>query len=360
MAFAYSADIQDEVALKVSGRSYSGLSTDQKKLIDGDATAPSVSSGAVKRALDVIEKWAAFLTVDPSEGIPDAWGGWVVALSAMNCMGRFTTADSDDIRRSEALARTDALRTHQRSDIDSTTDTAHLGSSVIEIRRFVVSNCVAMQRPILPVPENIDAAIQEILHEVWDMANWSFRREPVTLTIGTDASVTVDPVVNIDRLAIKNIVYTGTSGGEATEVSAEMMTRLLARSIASGKPQYFRLIDADGGINWVFDRTPNQEYTAKTEVIKEIGALTTPSELQTAAGLFPSKFLPYLRKRVLETVLENSGHPEAGRIGAEAAKLEERLYFFDSPRSEDEMDNEIPSVYGMGFTPGSGVIGGFT
>lgn len=362
MAFAYSADIQDQVALRVSGRSYSALSTDQKKIIDGGATPPTVTFGAVADAISVIGKWAAFLTMDPSDGIPEEWAGWIVMLSALKCAGRFTTADDDELRRNEAMAREDALRTYQRSDIDSTVDTAHLGSAIIEIRRFVVSSCMMMDRPILPTPENIDAATQEILHEVWDMSNWSFRREPVTLTIGTDSSVTVSPSVNIDRLAIDTIVYTdgaNADGGEAREASAETMTRLLARSLSAGKPQYFRLIDSDNGVTWVFDRTPDQSYTAKTEVIKEIGALTTPTEMQTAAGLFPKKFLPYLRKRILATTLENSGHPEARSIEVEAAKYEEQLAHFDSPRSEDETDEELPSEYGIGFYPGNGVVGGW-
>lgn len=364
MAITYSTAIQDEIALRLSRRSYSDLTADQKKMIDGGATPPSVTSGAVKRAMDTIESWAVFLTLDPTEGIPLDWTGWLVALSALKAASGFSTADEGLLRREEAMARDDALRTYQRSAITSTAATDHFLVTAIELRRFVVSHCVSMPRPVLPTPEQIDAAIVETLEEVWDMADWSFRRALVTLTLGTDDSVTVDPDIDIDRLATESIVYVGSSsgstGGEAREVDADTMMRLKAKALADGKPRYFRLIDSDGGITWILDRTPDQEYTAKAEVLKEIGDLTTPTEIGTAAALFPKKFQPYLRKRVLATTLENLGrYNEADALEREAREYEEMLAQFDSPRSAPEMDPRRQASFGMGALPMGGQIGGF-
>jgi len=366
MPYAYSAAIQDEVALKLSGRSFSALTTDQKKMIDGNATPPTVTSGAVKRAEDVISEWAEYLTYDPSAGIPTEWTGWVVALAALKAASRFSTADQSALRREEAMARADALTTYNDTDLDSTADTDPYLVSAVEFRRFVVSNCMALERrPLLPTPRQIDTAIVEILHETWDMADWSFRRQGVTLTIGTDSSVTVDPDVTIDRLATSKIVYVGsstnTSGGSAQEVDALTMQRLLARSLQDGRPQYFRLTDTDSGVSWVFDRTPDQEYTAKAEVIKQIGDLTTPTELGTAAALFPTKFQPYLRKKILATVLENaSRYVEAGQLERECDELAENLHQFDSPRAESEAAADAPQYFGMGDLPTGNMIGGWT
>ncbi|MCP4639022.1 MAG: hypothetical protein GY851_01240 [bacterium] len=365
MSITYDTIMQDEIALLVSGRSYTNLTTEQKKLIDNGWTTGSVTGGAVKRALDSIGQWAAFFTMDSSAGIPDEWRTWLITHAAAGCAQRFTTADDRSIKTELSSARRNALTGYSRAGLEESSDTAHLLGSVLSIRQFVVSHCLRLAKPLLPEPYMIDEAMQEVLRDTWNACDWSFREQTVTLTIGTDSSVAVSGSLIIKRITSKVIEYSGVAnkGNQITPVDGDMMLSLQAYEYAAGRPEYFRVrADAggvDGGVRFDFERTPDQEYTAKAEAVTSIGPMTTANELGAVITAFPIDMVSYLKKKTLATVLENnSRHSDARPLEYECDQLLGDLIEQQNPLADTPMDEKRQFRRGLGRAPLR--LGGFT
>lgn len=364
MAFTYDSTSQDELSLLLSGRSYSGLDTDQKKLIDNNWSSGTVDGGAVKRALDSIATWAEFFTMDATAGIPDEWRSWVIMQAAAYCAQRFTTAGEREIRASLSQARRDALISYSRSDPEDTTGTAHLLGTVLGLRQFVTSHCLRLSRPLLPEPYMIDEAMQEVLRGTWDAADWGFQKQTVTLTIGTDSSVTVTDSLIIKRITSDRIFYTGSGnkGSTLLAVDNEMMLDMQTREYATGRPDYYRALPdaggADGGLRFAFERTPDQEYTAKCEAVTSIGPMTTSAEIGAVITAFPVDMLSYLKKKTLATVLENCSRMEQARaLDYECAEMLTDLMAQEAPTADPVKDARRQRRRGLGPPPAG--IGGF-
>ncbi|MCP4645605.1 MAG: hypothetical protein GY851_34490 [bacterium] len=365
MSITYDSIMQDEIALLVGGRSYSALQTDQKKLIDNGWSSGSVTGGSVRRALDSIGQWAAFFTMVSSAGIPDEWRTWVIMHAASGCAQRFTTADDRSIKTELSSARRNALTGYSRAGLEESSDTAHLLGSVLSVRQFVVSHCLRLSKPLLPEPYMIDEALQEVLRDTWNACDWSFREQTVTLTIGTDSSVAVTGGLIIKRITSKTIEYSGTAnkGNQITPVDGDMMLSLKAFEHPAGRPEYFRVrADAggvDGGVRFEFERTPDQEYTAKAEAVTSIGPMTTANELGAVITSFPIDMVSYIKKKALATVLENnSRHTESRPLEYECDQLLGDLIEQQNPLADTPMDEKRQFRRGLGRPPG--MVGGFT
>ena len=363
MAISYSSDLQDEIALRVSGRSYNDLTDDQKKIIDGDSSNPVPTAGAAGRAYEELSKWAVYRTMDSTVGIPDEWKSWFVMQAAGDAGGRFTSADINEIRQERSRARRDALSAYIRSNPEDTTDSAHLGLTTVEMRRYCLASALRQSRPLLPEPFLIDQAIQEAIARTWDHTDWNFRRQTVTLTIATDGSVTVSGSLILDRLTSDAIFYTsaGDRGAKAVHVDIEEMLQMTAYDNSDGRPDYFHVRPSDAGLQWTFERTPNEEYTAKAEGVTKVGALTTPAEMDTALGEFPVDFHQYLKKRALANLYEIAGRVQIAReLESECDRDLQVLARQDLPDRNMPVDRGRQRRQGMGRMPRGGIEGGFT
>lgn len=365
MAFSYDTTAQDEIALLVAGRSFSALTSDQKKLIDNGWSSGSVTGGAVKRALDSIGVWAEFLTMDATAGIPDEWRSWVVYEAAAGCSSRFKTADDREIKTMLSRARKDALTNYTRSAPQDTSDSSHLLGSVLSMRQFAVSHCLRLAKPLLPEPFMIDQALQETMRDTWNAGEWGFKKQTVTLTIGTDSSVTVGGSLIIDRITSDRVYYTGTGnkGCFMVAVDAEKMLDMTTRELASGRPDYYRVLPdaggADGGLRFTFERTPDQEYTAKCEAVTSIGPMTDNTEVAAVINSFPVDMLSYIKKKMLATLLENCSRASESRaLEFECDELLQQLMEQQSPISDPVTDGRRQRRRGLGVSPRW--LGGYT
>lgn len=362
MPLTYDQPMQDDIALRVSRRSYTSLTPDQKAIIDGAGIINPPIEGAVGRAWAEVSQWAAYRTMDESAGIPDEWRPWVVLSAAADAAGAFTSADPAELRNEANATRNNLLPTYRRSDPESTAASAHLGISTLEMRRYCLSGTLHQSTPLLPEPFLIDQAIQEAIARTWDYTDWNWRRQMVELTIATDGSVTVGGSLVLDRLTSDHIRYTSTNahGATARHVDVETMMQATAYDQPDGRPELFRLYPADGGLQWIFERTPDEEYTAKAEAVTKVGALTTPAQMDAALALFPVDFHQYLKKRALANLYHiTSRVTAADRLEASLDSDIRALAAQEATDRNAVYDQQRQRRYGMGRIPSGWIEGGF-
>lgn len=312
-AIAYDADHQDQIALRVWNRLYAALSTEQKKLVDGTWTTGSLANGHAFDVLTQVRRYAHFIQMDGSDSGPDdAWLGWFLAETVARCV---YNQNRERFREAKGMANDAmkmALTTYTRSEVDETTDVSGFVHSHINTRRFVLDNCVRLEPMLLPTPERIDGAMRTVYARIWNMSDWWFKRRQVTFTVDTAGDVTDDlagtevaHAVSSERLFYDD---TNNRGGEIHHISASEMAREQSLSHDAGRPLTFRAYRTGSGLQWTFDRTPDQSYTFRGEVFIRQPALATAANFDTALTILPPEHHDALRDMILSHVVSGYMH----------------------------------------------------
>jgi len=360
MAITYAAALQNRIALMLSRRQYSELTANQKIAIDNNWTVGTVG-GAAGSALETLGQVAnAFTVSDTTDtNIPATWSSWFVSEAALQAAPAFPTAEVNDIRRNNALARRDALLSYSRSSFDNTA-TGDIGALTIQsIRANTIIHALRMSPSVYLDVAMVDDAIETVVTEIWNETDWGFKTKLVTLTIGTDASVTASDNVAVDKLIGDRIDYDTAFGGFAISVDYQTILDYKASSASDGKPLYFHLLRAGSELNWIFERTPDKQYTAKAMVTAQTPSMSSQATMNTALGSFPVDFHGVIKDRVLMVVMERIGRARgvAGFREKTDSKIHGLLARYDASGGEpqwSEYNNVRP--FGLGWNPGH--IGG--
>ena len=180
MAFTYSTAIQDKIAYRLYGVAYASLQADWQNLIDAGVT-PATTGGIVAEAETEINQLAQAFEHAGATAAPSVWESWWVALTCLKAsisakpelVGHFA---SEEKRARELLLDSYTRTTSNASALaGQTIDVANIRSHVL--------NYIMRRSRKIPQVEEIDSAIQTTLNEIWNMAEWNFRKRQVTLTV---------------------------------------------------------------------------------------------------------------------------------------------------------------------------------
>jgi len=360
MAITYSAQLQNRIALLLGRRQYDELTETQKIAIDNNWSSGTVG-GAAGSSLETLGQVANAFTVSDTTAtnIPSTWSSWFVSEAALQAAPAFPTAEANDIRRNNALARRDALLSYSRASFDSAADGDIGALSIQSLRANTIIHALRMSPSVYLDVAMVDDAIETVVTEIWNETDWRFKTKLVTLTIGTDSSVTASDSVAVDKLIGDRIDYDTAFGGFAISVDYQTILDYKASSADAGKPLYFHLLRSGSDLNWIFERTPDKQYTAKAMVTAQTPSMSSQTTMNTALGSFPVDFHGVIKDRVLMVVMERIGRARSvsGFREKTDSKIHGLLARYDSSGGDPEW-SEYHDVrpLGLGWNPGH--IGG--
>ena len=359
MAFTYGSSHQDEIALLLAKKEYSELSTAQKKMIDnGSSGSPG---GAVGRAIDLVERYAALMNVGAPDEIPDEWGRWVILEAASDAAQAFSSAEDEDLTQKARNAQIRAFQSFTITDADDDVSGATPSLTVAGIRQYVMARCVSGTEVVIPQISVIDTCLQTILSDLWNMADWPFRAKEVEITLATNGTVTLDPSVTVDKVISSELYYTGGEQGKCVLADRDLIQQDLSDDeLDTGKPEYFRTTRAGNTVSWLFNRTADQEYTMLGTVTVQLGATSDTTTMNTALGLLPAEFLTIVRDQVFGMVMQDMGSRRSGVIVERARqRLDNLAYSFATTENEDGQRDHTPMRRRTLGGPSRADIGGF-
>lgn len=212
MAFpTYDSSMQDAIALRLFGNTYSNLKTVQKSAIDGGSTTPTI--GHAFDAFNKLKRYALFVagTGSATSDIPADWLGWFLAEIVARA-AEFNSPDRARSLQEEALlAMREAIGSYVVTDADDGTSTAGLSNTKLNIRKFVLHTCLHQPDMLLPSPDVIDAGIREVLQRVWYRQDWPFRRTQEIVEFpdggGTKPTVAYGSGTQPQKIASKRLFF---------------------------------------------------------------------------------------------------------------------------------------------------------
>jgi len=181
MALAYSSTYQDQIALRVFGRVYSSLDTEDKKLIDSAASPPTLTAGYAFDALTEVQEWSQAFSHAGATAAPDVWAPWFVSLACAKVAASARPELRGSLWEAQDRARESAFSSYTRT----TSNSATLSGQSLHVQgiRFYVLNEWWQRRRSPPQVEQIDSTIQEVINELWNGYEWPFRKRRVTMRI---------------------------------------------------------------------------------------------------------------------------------------------------------------------------------
>lgn len=178
MALSLTTAIKDQVATYLfSSTTYAALGSGyQQNLIDK-------WGASVLLELEEWSKWFAFST--GAGAAPDSWEGWFVDAIIARIQGN-THPDRAPAARAQALkSMRNAIDSYTRNTItyDPSSTTEAFVFHCQNNRKYVLSHCIRLERPLYPDMATVDAAFAETAAYVFNRTGWTFRRRPVTVAI---------------------------------------------------------------------------------------------------------------------------------------------------------------------------------
>lgn len=356
-AIAYSAALQDRIAYRLWGDSYSNITAKQKAALDGTWTVGDPGGFALD-ALTAIRQTGQYFAAVVPNSVPSEAEPWLVARTVMLMGGTQARPDrAAEYRSQNETAESAFVDAYARQLItyDPTVTTPEASTlTVLNIRNYVIYHCCRKQRwetvegtkqvrpRMLVDPIMIDAQIERVLQNLWGRADWSFKRRQVTITIATDSSVTMDLTgETFHSIASREFFYSDTAATGFYRLkwardgtSMAQIRAYKAATTATGRPSFFRIDNKSGTLTWTFDTTPDQTYTATGEVYVKGPTLTSLAATTTAMARFPDQFAHVIKDLVLAEVLDHLGDPDGKR--------------FREGRLEDEITRLLPTFSSVG------------
>lgn len=188
MPLASTSATQNRTAYILRGVAYASLTTAEKAVLDA----------AALDALTQIQQIGQYFSLTAPASVPDTWESWFVQKTAMMaaqqmCPDRM--AHYIEMHEAAEMAAIDAYgRNSITYDPGSTPEASVL--TVQNIRYYVISNMVRRdpgwetidgarrRRPRKWIPfELIDAQIERVVRNIWNRADWQFKRRQATFTL---------------------------------------------------------------------------------------------------------------------------------------------------------------------------------
>lgn len=260
-ALAYTSAIQGRIAYTLRGVAYSSLTADEKQMMDG-TWSTGTPGGAALDALTHIQQIGQWFSLTAPSSVPSEWESWLVARTVMLAsvqMGPDRRQQYVEAHDDAEMAAIDAYgRNLITYDPGSTPEASVL--TVQNIRYYVVSTLARRdpgwetiegtrrRRPRKWVPfELVDAQIERVIRNIWNRADWQFKRRQATITLtpytAADATYTHSTktitktaafATTIPAGAVVRVTAgTGATLGEYIVASATADTVVLTASIGS-------------------------------------------------------------------------------------------------------------------------------
>lgn len=344
--------MQDKVALLIQESTYSELSTNQKKVIDGDGTTGTSSPGGMAGdAFKIVGMWSQWLAQAGLTAIDDTLEPWLIDEVCLRAVRVLRPDRYEMFKNSRTETMKQALDAFSDTPVNaaSNVDADAYALTLKSVRKYVVNYMRALEPPVFLPIEQIDQAAQIAVQRIWNCKNWSFKRREVVLSIDTSSNVTVSSGLGggetMDELATLNLYYTD-AGGENRRIEwADGDTMAYALSLASmssgGRPRYFRTRGTGSSRVWKFFPTPDTTYTVRTEVFVSTPADFTTASLDTPLSLFPSDFVPVIRQAALAEAVRMTARPAGAALWMDVMQDVDRLL----PMYEDQgTPNNMPSI----------------
>lgn len=328
-------------------------------MIDGAATSPP--GGAVGRALDSIERYAALMNVGAPDEVPDEWGHWVILEAAAGAAHAFSTAEDEDLTQAARAAQVKAFQSFTITDADDDVSGATPSLTVAGIRQYVMARCVTGREIVIPQISVIDTCLQNVLSDLWNMADWSFRQKEVEITLATNGTVTLSPSVTVDKVVSDTLYYTSGEQGECVLAERDLVKVYQSDDdLDTGKPEYFRTTRSGDTVSWLFNRTADQSYTMLGTVSIQLSATSSTATMNTALGLLPAEFITIVREWVLGSVLTAVGSRRAQAVVDSAqARLDQHAYTYIATESEHKQREDYAMRRKTLGGPSHSDLGGF-
>lgn len=205
MAYAYSTNIQNRIALTFFGVPYASLaSADQKTHIDGTWSSGALATGMAFDALTTITQvanWFEQLGSGATGSAPQVWERWHVAETCL-LLAQTYRPDRAGVFTAEREAAIDAcLDSFTLRDPTGTFSSANLSqaTTVNGLRFYVLNHCArrkesgvnsGLRRRIFPPIDEVDSHIQWTLNYVYNKEKWNFRKRPVQVVVNYLAAPT--------------------------------------------------------------------------------------------------------------------------------------------------------------------------
>lgn len=249
MAYAYSANIQNRIALTFFGVPYASLANaDQKTHIDGTWSSGSLATGMAFDALTTITQvgnWFEQLGSGSTGSAPQVWERWHVAETCL-LLAQTYRPDRAGLFTAEREAAIDAcLDSFTLRDPTGTFSSANLSqaTTVNGLRFYVLNHCArrkesgvnsGLRRRIFPPIDEIDSHIQWTLNYVFNKEKWNFRKRPVQVVVNTLAAPA--------SATWSESALTLTQTGAFATISSP--TRLLVKSGTNAIPGTYQILSA--------------------------------------------------------------------------------------------------------------------
>lgn len=359
MALAWSAALEDRVALVLFGRPYSALTADQKTMMDG-TTATSPTTGVVVDALTIIRQTAQWYELAGSATTTDAATAWLVCEVAFRMATNVRPERIEALRVDREEARQTYIDTVTASEITTGLTAGVFVLTYQNIRYHVLRNIVRRKVKGMswPTPEEIDAETFWCLKWMWYGKKWMFRRRQVTITVPT-ATNGESPTINLVSgetfagFASRRLYFSQAPADWVRWASADEYALLRSdTTVTTGKMRFVRVQRSFNTYKFLWHPRPDQEYTLYTEALIHLPGTTTPGVPDTVTDTVPFSKLPQelwapFRQLVLGRVMKNRGLGED--VWNEAVGEIEKFAPEYDDQNEMDADGPTPDVYGDAF-----------
>jgi hypothetical protein len=236
MALSYSTAVKNQVANYLFGvTTYAELGAGYNQTL--------IDSWGASCLLELEEwsKWFAFAAAAGSA--PDAWGPWYVDAIIARCEGSAHPERAAAARQKARESMRMALDTYTRNVVsyDPASTTEAFVFHCQNNRKYVLSHCIRLDKPLYPDMTTVDAAYWEAMAFVFNRAGWTFRRRPATMVI--------------TRTAFTGAVYT------------ESNKTITTTGVATGLTAGTRFYVTSGGTGVVYPSEHSIASTSSTTIV---------------------------------------------------------------------------------------------
>lgn len=363
---AWTAALQEQVAETLLGTPYASLKANQKSIIDGTSTPPTLVAGAAYHALQIVNNWASWLTMAGVAATPDTFEPWLVDETCLRACRVLMPDRYSMFERSCQRTKADALRTLTGASFDPTAaPSADAFSGTLQnVRKYVANYLVRLDPPLFIPIDAIDQAFHSATNKIWKSRNWLFKRRKIVLSVSASSVVTSDLAggETIDGIASKVFYYTDDSSSQTQLCWAGVddFLQLSTRwGTSTGRPQVFRIQKAGDTRTWRFAPLPDAAYTLNGEVYADGPGTPSSATDATIMAKFPAAFWPMIRMATLAEVLESAGHRHANELIAKVEfDINKQLTEWDDPGAPDNDQSVRDATQDVSELTGSGYLGG--
>lgn len=253
MALAWTTVAQDRVAYLLFNQAYTGLSTAQKNVIDGNWTSGALTAGVAFSAFTIVQQIAQWWEQGGSSVTTDYAMSWLIDETLYRASVSLRPERVDEYKAQRESSRLMYLQSITPTELTSGLSTGVYAPSPQSIRFHVLNNTITRTPPVLIRPEDIDSALFWVNNSLWNQKEWNFRKRqlsarivPFTITGGdwTESNKTISGIDTTNYVHVAG-AYAIISG--ATGVVPGVYKIASASVASSGTIVLVSSLSADGG-----------------------------------------------------------------------------------------------------------------